>query len=223
MRQALWLVLTGDAEVARIAWVSLKCSIASTVVATLIGIPIGFVVGSRIFRGKNGVIAVINTLMALPTVVVGLTLYFLFSRHGPLGPANLLYTQTAIIVGEFVLACPIIASLTISAIHSVGGRVAETAKTLGVSGWLATRAVLWEARFGIMAAIIAGFGRVVAELGVAMMLGGNIRGYTRTLTTTIALETGRGEFGLALALGFVLLALALGVNVMMNVIQRRGD
>lgn len=222
LEQALYLLLTGNREVMGIAWFSLKVSGLATIIATFFGTPLGFIIGSRNFPGKRIIITILNTLMALPTVVVGLTLYSLISRQGPFGPANLLYTQTAIIIGEFCLAMPIIAALTVSAVQSVESKVAATAQTLGAGAWQTAKAILWETRFGIMAAIIAGYGRVVAELGVAMMLGGNIRGYTRTLTTTIALEVSRGEFGLALALGFILLTLAFGVNILMHTVQRRG-
>jgi tungstate transport system permease protein len=221
--EAARLIFSLDREVIGISWVSLKCSGAAIFLATALGIPLGFIIGANNFAGKRVLITIFNTLMALPTVVVGLTLYSMFSSQGPLGPANLLYSQAAIIIGEFILAAPIVISLTISAVRSLEGRVKATAQTLGAGQWDTARAILWEARFALTAAVIAGYGRVIAELGVAMMLGGNIRGYTRTLTTAIALETSRGEFGLALALGFILLVLALGVNVMANALQRHAE
>lgn len=221
LKQALVLILTCDEEVLKISWVSLKCSSAATVLAALTGIPIGFFIGSRNFRGKKFLTTFFNTLMALPTVVVGLTLYSLFSRQGPLGAANLLYTQTAIIIGEFILIFPVIAALTISSVQSVDKRAGITARTLGAGAGQLAFSILWEARVSLLAAVVNAFGRVIAELGIAMMLGGNIKGATRTLTTAIALESSRGEFGLAVALGFILLALALGVNVILQLLQGR--
>lgn len=221
LKQALTLLITCDKEVLEISWVSLKCSGVATVLATLMGMPLGFLIGYKNFWGKKFLTTTFNTLMALPTVIVGLTLYSLFSRQGPLGSANLLYTQTAIIVGEFILIFPVIVALTIAGVQSVDKRVDITARTLGAKTTQLVFSILWEAKISLISAFVNAFGRVIAELGIAIMLGGNIRGSTRTLTTAIALETSRGEFALAIALGFILLFLACGVNIVLQLLQRR--
>jgi tungstate transport system permease protein len=159
--------------------------------------------------------------MALPTVVVGLLLFGLLSRQGPLGSWGLLFTPVAMILGQLVLATPIVANLVLAAVAGADKRILPTLITLGASPFQASIQLLKELRFGIMAAIIAGFGRVIAEVGVAMMLGGNIRGLTRTMTTAIALETSKGEFAFGLALGIILLAVALLVNLGLNFLQQR--
>jgi tungstate transport system permease protein len=159
--------------------------------------------------------------MALPTVVVGLLLFGLFSRQGPLGPLGLLFTPWAMIAGQTVLATPIVANLVLAAVTGADNRIIDTALTLGATRLQASIQMLREIRFGVMAAIIAGFGRVIAEVGVAMMLGGNIRNSTRTMTTAIALETSKGEFAFGLALGIILLSVALIMNLFLNILQQR--
>ena len=159
--------------------------------------------------------------MSLPTVVVGLMVYSFLSRRGPLGELGLLYTQTAMVIGQFILAFPIIAGLSVGAVAGLDKRIRTTALSLGAdtpqSFWMFVR----EARYGIMAAVMAGFGRVFAEVGVSMMLGGNIRGYTRNITTAMALETSKGEFAFGIALGLVLLTVALGVNILFSFLRER--
>ena len=211
--QAFRLILSLDREVLEVVAVSLQVSCASTLLACMVGVPLGLVIGLRAFRGQAAVITVLQTLMALPTVVVGLTVYSFLSRRGPLGLLGLLYTPYAIVLGEFILILPIVTALTVSAVQAVDSRVQRTARTLGANDVQAALAVLREGRLGILASVMAGFGRVIAEVGCAMMLGGNIRGSTRTMTTAIALETSKGEFGFGLALGIVLIFLALSVNV----------
>lgn len=203
-----------DAEVFGIVGLSLRVSIFATIIAALIGVPLGLTIAAKDFSGKRTLVTVINTLFSLPTVVVGLMVYLLISRMGPLGPLQLLFTPYAIIMGQVILALPIITGLTYAATQEVDARVRPTAQTLGANNWQAAAAVLSEARAGILAAVASGFGRVIAEVGSAMMLGGNIKGYTRTMTTYIALETSKGEFAKSVFLGLVLLAVALGVNVM---------
>jgi len=171
------------------------------------------------FPGRRAAATILNTMLALPTVVVGLFAYGLLSRRGMLGFLDLLYTPWAMIVGETVLALPIVAALTLTALRSVDSRVYDTAATLGANTTQVAKKLILEARYGILAAIVASFGRVIAEVGAAMMLGGNIRNSTRTMTTAIALETNKGEFGLALALGLILLLVALGANVMFHWLQ----
>lgn len=189
--------------------------------AGIVGVPLGTLVGLGKFKGRRAVLTCLNTLMALPTVVVGLVLFGLFSRQGPLGPMGLLFTPWAMIAGQTVLATPIVANYTVSVVAGADPRILPTAMTLGAGRVTALVQLLREVRFGIVAAIVAGFGRVIAEVGVAMMLGGNIRGFTRTMTTAIALETSKGEFAFGLALGIVLLVVALVINLFLNVLQHR--
>ncbi len=208
-------------DVFTIMGVSLRVSLCATALATLISVPLGFSLAMCDFRGKRTLVAILNTLMALPTVVVGLLVYILLSRSGPFGFLGILYTPTAIIVGQFVLALPIITALTYAAVGSVDERVRKTAESLGASALQSAWMVLKEGRMGIVAAIIAGFGRVVAEVGSAIMVGGNIRGYTRTMTTAIALETAKGNFVLGLTLGIILLVVALSINMIVDVFLGR--
>jgi tungstate transport system permease protein len=193
--------------------VSVRVSLSAIALATLVSVPAGFLLAVSSFRGKRAVVTVVNTLMALPTVTVGLLVYILLSRSGPLGSLGLLYTPTAMMVGQFILALPIITAFSYAAVSGVDVRVRRTAESLGASRWQASWMVLKEGRLGIMAAILAGFGRVITEVGSAIMVGGNIRGYTRTMTTAITLETAKGNFLLGLTLGLVLLAVALSINV----------
>jgi len=201
-------------EVFSIMGVSLRVSLCATALATLVSVPAGFALAVSSFRGKRVLVTIITTLMALPTVVVGLLVYILLSRSGPLGSFGLLYTPTAMIVGQFILALPIITAFTYAAVSSVDVRVRSTAESLGASPFQASWMVLKEGRLGIMAAIVAGFGRVIAEVGSAIMVGGNIRGYTRTMTTAISLETAKGNFVLGLTLGLILLVVALSINML---------
>jgi tungstate transport system permease protein len=159
--------------------------------------------------------------MGLPPVVVGLFIYILLSRSGPLGFMGLLYSPGAMVIAQFVLALPIVAALTHSAMVGVKPQVAQTARTLGATSRQVTRAVVREARYGIMSASVAGLGRVLAEVGSILIVGGNIAGLTRVMTTTIALETDKGEFTLALALGIILLSMSLGINMALHLLQRR--
>ncbi len=218
---AFELILNFDREIRMTAWVSLYTSSCAIVIAALLGVPIGLWLGLNRFRGRQLLLALLNTLMALPTVVVGLLLFGLLSRQGPLGPLGLLFTPLAMIIGQTVLATPIVANLVLAAVTGADQRIIDTALTLGASRLQAAIQLLREIRFGVMAAVIAGFGRVIAEVGVAMMLGGNIRNSTRTMTTAIALETSKGEFAFGLALGILLLSIALLVNLFLNVLQQR--
>ena len=218
---ALELIINLDREVRATAWVSLYTSSCAIVIAALLGVPTGLWLGLNRFRGRQILLALLNTLMALPTVVVGLLLFGLLSRQGPLGPLGLLFTPLAMIAGQTVLATPIVANLVLAAVTGADQRIINTALTLVASRLQAAIQLLREIRFGVMAAVIAGFGRVIAEVGVAMMLGGNIRNSTRTMTTAIALETSKGEFAFGLALGMLLLSVALLVNLFLNVLQQR--
>lgn len=220
IREALRLLASLDPEVMSIAGVSLKVSLTSTAAATLLGLPLGFALATREFIGRGVLITFVNALLALPTVVVGLVCFAILSRQGPLGVMGLLYTPVAMAVGQTILAAPIVTALTLSAVQAIDPRVAETARTLGATRRQLRWTMLVEARFAVLAAIIAAFGRVVAEVGISLMIGGNIRHYTRNLTTAIALETSKGEFGLGLALGVILMALGLVVNGALHLVQQ---
>ncbi|MEW6721276.1 MAG: ABC transporter permease [Thermodesulfobacteriota bacterium] len=200
---------------------SLSVSAGATLFAAFLGIPLGLVMGLAEFPLKRFAITVLNTLMALPTVVVGLLVYGFLSRQGPLGALGLLFTPTAIVIGGTLLAAPIVANYALAAVRGADRRILPTALTLGAGRLRAAGALIGEIRFGILAAVIAGFGRVISEVGVAMMLGGNIRGYTRTMTTAIALETSKGEFAFGMALGILLLSVALLVNLFLHYLQQR--
>ncbi|WP_298269953.1 ABC transporter permease [Geobacter sp.] len=218
---ALDLIASFDPDVVNAVSTSLGVALWSILFATLAGVPAGVVVGVTEFPGKRAVITLLNTLMALPTVVVGLAVYGIISRQGPLGELGLLFTPKAMVIGQTILAIPIVANYTLGTVKGADPRIVPTALTLGAGPLQSIRQLVQELRFGIMAAVIAGFGRVVAEVGVAMMLGGNIRGYTRTMTTAIAMETGKGEFALGLALGLILMGVALLVNLFLNILQQR--
>jgi tungstate transport system permease protein len=218
---AVSLILSFDREVQFAVWTSLYTSSCSTIFASMFGIPAGLLLGTYRFCGRRLTITLLNTLMALPTVVVGLLLFGLLSRQGPLGVFGLLFTPWAMIAGQTVLATPIVANYVLAAVSGSDPRIMTTAFTLGASNMQAHVQLLKEIRFGVMAAIIAGFGRVIAEVGIAMMLGGNIRGTTRTMTTAIALETSKGEFAFGLSLGIILLCVALLVNFFLNLLQQR--
>lgn len=221
MWKALGLIFSLDREIFSIALLSLKVSTIATFLSSLVGVPLGFIIGSGQFWGKKGLTAIFNTLMALPTVVVGLLVYSLISRQGPLGPLELLFTPKAMVIGQFILATPIIVALTISATQAIDPRVKITAMTLGAGPLRTAVTVLSEAKFALIAAVVAGFGRVIGEVGCALMVGGNIRGYTRTMTTAISLETAKGEFAFGLALGFILLTVAFVVNILLHWLQSR--
>jgi len=221
-RRALALLLSGDAEVFGIALLTLKIAVVATVVACGIGLPLGYFLATRRFWGRRAALTAVNTALAFPTVVVGLLVYGLLSRRGPLGGLGWLYTWQAIVIGDVLLALPIAAALSAAAVQGVDPRVRRTAETLGAGRWLTAWTVAREARFALVAVITVAFGQVVAEIGAAMMLGGNIRGSTRTLTTAVALSTSQGDFGLAVALGLLLIAIALIVNVTLQVLQGKG-
>jgi tungstate transport system permease protein len=214
------LVFSFDPAVYFIVWTSLKVSLIATVFSSLFGVPLGVLIALKRFPGKSALQVILNTMMALPTVVVGLLFYALLSRRGPMGTLELLYTPAGVSLGLFVLALPTVVNLTLAAIQGLDPRLILTCRALGATSVQQTWKILVEARFFITAAIVVAFGRVISEVGIAMMLGGNIRGLTRTMTTAIALETSKGEFELGIALGVVLLTVALGVNGMLFLLQR---
>ena len=208
-----------DSSVFIVVWTSIRISVVAVVVASLFSVPMGLLVALNSFPGKRFLLQSLNTLVALPTVVVGLLLYGILSRQGPMGDLGLLYTPTAMVVGQCVLIVPVIWSLAVSAANSADPRLSETCRALGASKVQQGALFLNEVRFAIMAAVVMGFGRAIGEVGIAMMLGGNIEGFTRTMTTAIALETSKGEFEFALALGIVLLVVAFVVNGLLQRFQ----
>jgi tungstate transport system permease protein len=222
--QAIHLLLTGEAGVWEIMGRSLAVSGLSVLIGCLLGIPLGAVVGLRRFPGRRMVVSLLNLGMGLPPVVVGLFVYLLLSRSGPLGFFHLLYTPGAMIVAQTILATPIIAALTFSAIAGLDPAVRLTARALGASERQATLLQLGEARFALGAAVIAGFGAVISEVGAVYMVGGSIPHFTRVMTTAIMLETSKGDFTLAIALGIVLLFISLLINIALSYLQtgRRG-
>jgi tungstate transport system permease protein len=220
--EALRLVASLDAGVLEYAGRSLGIALIATLLASLVGVPAGVWLAEVEFRGKRAVVTVLNTLLSVPTVVVGLLVYAFISRHGPLGGLGLLFTVPGVLAGEVVLILPLVTAFTLAAVSRVDRDVRSTALSLGASATQALQAVVRESRFGILAAVIAAFGRVVGEVGVATILGGNADAFTRTITTAIVLEVNMGRFELALALGLVLLSLSFGINVLLQLVQGEG-
>ncbi len=220
--KAFSLIFHLDKELLGIIFLSLKVSGLALIIAAAIGLPFGAIIGLRRFYGRDLIISVLNTFMGLPPVVVGLSLYLILSRSGPLGFMGLLYTPSAMATAQSILAFPIVASLCHSAIVSVDPIIKQASVTLGATPLQVTITIMKEARYGIMSGVIAAFGRVMAEVGAILIVGGNIAGYTRVMTTTIALETDKGNFELALALGIVLLAISLMINMVLHYVQKLG-
>ena len=216
--QAADLIITLNPEVLHIAALSVYISLAATILAACISIPLGGLIHFREFRGKRTLKMIIQTLYSVPTVVVGLLLYLLLSRSGPLGFLGLLFTPEGMILGQMVLIIPITTGLVISALSGVDRNISDTLVSLGATEFQSIIQIVKEARLAILSAVILAFGRAISEVGVAMMIGGNIAGQTRVLTTAIALQTGMGDFGFSIALGIILLAIALVIVVAMNLI-----
>lgn len=219
--KAFELIFSGDPRVYGITLRSLYISGAATLIAILWGVPIAMLLGLKDFHGKLVVKSVFSTLIGVPTVVLGLILFLIFSKGGPLRLLNLLYTPTAIIIGEALLVTPIVVSFATTAIEAVDKEIMNLAKTLGASESQASIAVLKEALNGVFLAGVASFNRAIAELGVAILVGGGIVGWTEVLTTGIELETARGNLEIAIALGIILLAIVFGINLAVSLIQRR--
>jgi len=219
--KAFELIFSGDPRVYDATLRSLYVSGAATLIAILWGVPIAMLLGLKDFRGKLLVKSVFSTLIGVPTVALGLILYLVFSKGGPLGFLSLLYTPTAIIIGEALLVTPIVVSFATTAIEAVDKEIMNLAKTLGASESQASIAVLKEALNGVFLAATASFNRAIAELGVAILVGGGIVGWTEVLTTGIQLETARGNIEIAIALGIILLAIVFGINLALSLIQRR--
>jgi tungstate transport system permease protein len=218
---ALLLVWSLDAEMLFIVGVSIQVSLTSTLIAGILGVPLGFVIAFGRWPGKPMIITILNTLLALPTVVIGLFVYAFVSRRGIFGPFDLLYTQGAIVLGQVILIIPVVTAFTVAAISRIDERYRKTAMTLGANRIQTAWVVFREARFGVVAAVVAAFGRVISEVGISMMLGGNIKGFTRTMTTAMALEYDKGAFTLAVALGIILLGLSFGMNLLFHFFQGR--
>ena len=221
LTRAIELIVSLDPEVMEIAGRSLMISLTSALLASLICVPLGSLIHFRRFPGKRIVISLIQTFYSIPTVAIGLFVFVLFSRAGPLGELNLLFTPTVIVLGQMTLITPILLGLTISAVSGVDKAVLDTARSLGASGFQTAIVVLREARFAVIAAVIMGFGRAISEVGIALMVGGNIKGFTRVITTAIALETSKGDLELAIALGIILVFVALVINIFLNRLQQR--
>ena len=221
-KRALFLIFNLDRELLNIILLSLKVSGTALIISSVLGLLTGALTGLKKFPGRGIIMTILNTFMGLPPVVVGLFVYLLLSRRGPFGFMALLYTPSAMIIAQSILAFPIVAALSHSAIIKIDPLVKQAALTLGATPFQVTTAMIREARYGIMAGIIAALGRVMAEVGAILIVGGNIAGYTRVMTTTIALETDKGNFELALALGIILLMLSLIINMALYLIQRKG-
>ena len=221
LTKAIELLISLDPEVMEIAGRSLRISGAACLLSSLICLPLGSLIHFHHFRGKRVLINIIQTLFSVPTVLVGLFVLVLFSRAGPLGELGILFTPPIMVVGQMILITPLLLGLTISALSGVSKEIVDTATSLGASGFQTVLLILREARYAVLAAVIMGFGRAISEIGCALMVGGNIRGATRVITTAIALETSKGELALAIALGIILLFLALIINIVLNRLQQR--
>lgn len=218
--KAITLMLSFDPELYGIIFLSLKISVIATIISTVIGLPIGAMIGLNRFWGRTALINLTNTFMGIPPVVVGLVVYILLSNQiGILGPLRLLFTPTAMIIAQVLLATPIVAGLTIVAVQGIDPLIKKTAISLGADGLQLVWTIIKEARYAIGAAVITAFGRLTAEVGAVMMVGGNIRFQTRVMTTSIALHKGMGEFQLALALGIILLIISLLINSALDMLR----
>ncbi len=219
--RALFLITHLDRELLGIIVLSIKVSGTALVLATLIGLPLSALLAFKKFPLRGPAVSILNTFMGLPPVVVGLFVYLLLSRSGPLGFMSLLYTPSAMIIAQTILAFPIVSSISHSAIVSVDPIMRQASQTLGATPVQVSMKVISEARYGIISAVMAGFGRVMAEVGAILIVGGNIAGFTRVMTTTIALETDKGNFELALALGIILLLISLLINAVLYFIREK--
>jgi len=222
LRKALELLLTLDPEVLRITWLSLQVSGAATLVSLAIGLTVAVAVALNEFPGKRLVIALLNTGMGLPPVVVGLFVTVLLWRNGPLGSLGILYTPSAMILAQAIIASPIIAGISLAALQHLPSGLRLQILALGASRPQMVWLLLKEARLPLLAAVMAGFGGVISEVGASIMVGGNIKGQTRVLTTATVMETGKGNFDVAIALGLILLVLAFSVNALLTHLQQRG-
>ncbi len=219
--KALELIFSLDPEVIEISGRSLVISMTAVVLASLICLPLASLIHFNKFPGKRALVSLIQTFYSIPTVAVGLFVFLLFSRLGPMGGLNILFTPTVMVIGQMLLITPILLGLTISALSGVNRAIIDTARSLGAGGFQMTGLILKEARFAVLAAISLAFGRAISEIGVAILVGGNIKGFTRVITTAIALETSRGDIEFSIALGIILIFIALVTNIVLNRIQQR--
>ncbi len=217
--QGARLVASADSELAAIVGLSLSVSLSAVTLATLIGLPLGAFIAIVRFRGRHAAIIALNAFMGLPPVVVGLVVYLLLSRSGPLGPLGLLFTPAAMVIAQTILIVPIIAGLSRQILEDAWGEYSEQLRSLGVTPMRAGLTMVWDTRFSLVTVVLAGFGRAAAEVGAVIIVGGNIDGVTRVMTTAIALETSKGDLPLALGMGMVLLCLVLGINATAQAIK----
>lgn len=221
--QALTLLFQGDSELWQIIGISFRVSSTAILLAAIPALFIAFLLSYTRFPGRRLLISIFSTLLSIPAVVVGLTFYILLSRQGPLGEWKLLFTQSAMVIGQIALSFPILVSMGHAAFQSADKRAWETARTLGAGPLRALLTIMKEVRFGLLAAFLAAYGRIIAEVGASMMLGGNILHYTRNIPTAIALETSKGEFAQGIALGIVLLIMAFTLNAALQYFQGKGQ
>jgi len=217
--RALYLLFGENPELRQIIFVTLRMSLVSTTISSLLGIPLGVLIGSNEFKGKRWVQRVSNTLMGLPPVVAGLAVFLLLSRSGPLGTLKLLYTVTAMVIAQVVLITPIMTGLTATIISMYAPRIKETALGVGISYWRQMGLMLYECKSQLISTMLAGFGRAIAEVGAVQIVGGNIQYKTRVMTTAIMMQTNMGQFEFAIALGLVLLIVSFGINAIVNHLQ----
>ncbi len=215
------LIISLDPEVIAISLQTLKITLTAVLFSSLIAFPLGFFISFKEFSGKKVLISIIQTLYALPTVIVGLISFMLLSRTGPLGFLGWLFTPTGMVFGQVILVIPIMTGLTITALKNIDPALSDTIRTLGASQMQFFKSHLIEAKYAIMGAVIIGFSRAISEVGAAIMIGGNIKGHTRVLTTAISLQTSMGNFSLSFALGVILLLIALIVNISLGFLQQR--
>jgi tungstate transport system permease protein len=216
---AFGLIVSGDAELAQIVLLSLEISLSAVALAAVLGMPLGAALALLRFPGRGALVVLLNACMGLPPVVVGLFVYLMLSRAGPLGELGLLFTPTAMVIAQAILVTPIIAALTRQTVEDLDTEYREQLQSLGVGPLRAIPTLLWDGRFSLLTAVLAGFGRAAAEVGAVIIVGGNINHVTRVMTTTIALETSKGYLGLALGLGFVLLLIVVAVNASLMLVQ----
>jgi tungstate transport system permease protein len=222
LSEAVRLLITGDRDVVDITLRTMQVSGISTLISVVIGIPFGTFLALKKFFGRGFIVSFVNFAMGLPPVVVGLITWLMLTRYGPLGALGLIYSPTAMIVAQTVIASPVVAGFSLAAVQSMNPKLGLQILSFGANRWQYILLLLWESRLGILAAIIAGFGRVIGEVGASMMVGGNVRGYTRVLTTATVLEVSKGTFELATALGIILLLLSFLITAALSSIQQRG-
>jgi tungstate transport system permease protein len=222
LREAVRMIIALDSELVAIVIRSFSISLTAVLISSVVCLPLGLLLALKDFKGKRVLVTLINSSLSIPTVLLGLILFLMFSRVGPLGALRLLYTPRAMIIAQALLISPIIVSLSLAAFKGVSQKLSETARTLGATGYQTFFVLLKEARYPLMAAMAMSFGRAIGELGMAMMVGGNLRGITRVMTTAIALDVRRGEFELGIALGIILLLTTLSVNIFLQILQGAG-